>query len=92
MLALRPLVSLTPPSLPAVCTPRPSQRLEEAAPVIRPGYCGSSLPQEGGEGVDDYSKGVVFYLSRGERKVVGVLTWNLFGKMDIARKVELLAS
>ena len=39
-------------------------------------------------GVDDYSKGVVFYLSREERRVVGVLTWNLFGKMDIARKVK----
>ena len=37
--------------------------------------------------VDDYSKGVVFYLTREERKVVGVLTWNLFGKMDVARKV-----
>lgn len=37
--------------------------------------------------VDDYSKGVVFYLSQEERKVVGVLTWNLFGKMDVARKV-----
>ena len=48
-----------------------------------------SLPplQEGGVAVDDYSKGVVFYLSRDERKVVGVLTWNLFGKMDAARKV-----
>ena len=43
--------------------------------------------QEGGVAVDDYSKGVVFYLSEDERKVVGVLTWNLFGKMDIARKV-----
>jgi programmed cell death 8 (apoptosis-inducing factor) len=30
---------------------------------------------------------VVFFLSREERRVVGVLTWNLFGKMDIARKV-----
>ena len=40
--------------------------------------------------VDDYSKGVVFYLSREDRKVVGVLTWNIFGKMDIAKKVCVL--
>lgn len=37
--------------------------------------------------VDDYSKGVVFYLNKEDRRVVGVLTWNLFGKMDIARKI-----
>lgn len=37
--------------------------------------------------IDDYSKGVVFYLSKEERRIVGVLTWNLFGKMDVARKV-----
>ena len=43
--------------------------------------------QEGGKEEEDFSKGVVFYLSPEERKVVGVLTWNLFGKMDVARKV-----
>ena len=35
---------------------------------------------------DDYSKGVVFYLK--EKKVVGVLTWNCYGKMDLAREVS----
>ena len=45
-----------------------------------------SIPQEAVP-VDDYSKGVVFYLNRDERRIVGVLTWNLFGKMDVARKV-----
>ena len=40
--------------------------------------------------VDDCSKGVVFYLSREDRKVVGVLTWNIFGKMDVAKKVYVL--
>ena len=34
---------------------------------------------------DDFSKGVVFYTKGGV--VVGVLTWNIFGKMDLARKV-----
>ncbi|KAI8923629.1 hypothetical protein BC831DRAFT_403533 [Entophlyctis helioformis] len=33
-----------------------------------------------------YGRGVVFYLTP-ERKVVGVLAWNLPGKMDIARKI-----
>lgn len=34
---------------------------------------------------DNFSKGVVFYTKEGV--VVGVLTWNIFGKMDLARKV-----
>ncbi|XP_065885748.1 apoptosis-inducing factor 1, mitochondrial-like [Dysidea avara] len=34
---------------------------------------------------DNYSKGVVFYLR--EKRIVGVLTWNCFGKMDVARKL-----
>ena len=37
--------------------------------------------------VDDFSKGVVFYLNE-IGKVVGVLTWNLFGKMDLAKQVR----
>ena len=39
---------------------------------------------------DDFSKGVVFYTKGGV--VVGVLTWNIFGKMDLARKVPTLAA
>ena len=39
--------------------------------------------------MDDYSKGVVFYLNKPDGKIVGVLTWNLFGKMDLAKQVEL---
>jgi len=34
---------------------------------------------------DDFSKGVVFYTKGGV--IVGILTWNIFGKMDLARKV-----
>ena len=37
--------------------------------------------------LDDYSKGVVFYHNN-DGRIVGVLTWNLFGKMDVARKVN----
>ena len=36
---------------------------------------------------DDYSKGVVFYLEKEKGKIVGVLTWNMFGKMEVARQV-----
>ena len=39
--------------------------------------------------MDDYSKGVVFYLNDSGGKVVGVLTWNLFGKMSLAKQVQL---
>ena len=37
---------------------------------------------------DDYSKGVVFYLK--ENKVVGIVLWNIFNRIPIARKVKLL--
>ncbi|KAL2913855.1 hypothetical protein HK105_206589 [Polyrhizophydium stewartii] len=37
-------------------------------------------------GFEEFGKGVVFYLSP-EKKVLGVLTWNVFGKMDLARKI-----
>ncbi len=45
--------------------------------------------QETETSVDDYSRGVVFYLGPEDRRVVGVLTWNLFGKMDLARQVAI---
>lgn len=45
-------------------------------------------PQQSDMPSDDYSKGVVFYLQGERRRIVGVLTWNLFGKMDLARAVS----
>jgi len=42
----------------------------------------SSASVDGGE---DYGKGVIFYLQ--ENKIVGVLLWNVFNRMNIARKV-----
>ena len=44
----------------------------------------SNLPE------DDYSKGVVFYMKPENGRIVGVLTWNLFGKMDLAREVRMV--
>lgn len=35
---------------------------------------------------DDYGKGVVFYLNK-EGRVVGVLLWNLFNRINIARRI-----
>jgi len=41
---------------------------------------------EGAAASKDYGKGVVFYLNKNDR-VVGVVSWNLFGKMKRARKI-----
>lgn len=35
---------------------------------------------------DEYTKGVVFYLK--ENKVVGIVLWNVFNRIPIARKVN----
>ncbi|KAK5667314.1 hypothetical protein QVD99_005922 [Batrachochytrium dendrobatidis] len=45
---------------------------------------GKDAPTE--EETEEFGKGVVFYLSS-SKKVIGVLTWNVFGKMDLARKI-----
>ena len=37
---------------------------------------------------DDYGKGVVFYVR--DKVVVGMLLWNIFNRMSIARQVGLL--
>lgn len=37
-------------------------------------------------GEDDYGKGVIFYLNENDR-VVGILLWNVFNRISIARKV-----
>ena len=44
----------------------------------------SSAPHPPVEG-EQYGKGVVFYLR--DKKVVGLLLWNVFNRMPIARKV-----
>ena len=37
------------------------------------------------ESIEDFGKGVVFYLKND--KIVGILLWNLFNRINIARKV-----
>merc|ERR1711972_58671 len=44
----------------------------------------AELPHTPKEG-EDYGKGVIFYLR--ESTVVGVLLWNVFAKMGVARKI-----
>jgi len=53
---------------------------EEKAEKISPGV-GSPEAQEG----EDYGKGVIFYLR--DNKVVGVILWNVFNRMSIARRI-----
>lgn len=36
---------------------------------------------------EEFGKGVVFYLR--DSKVVGILLWNIFGRMAVARRVSL---
>ena len=38
---------------------------------------------------DNYGKGVIFYMHN--KKVVGLVLWNVFNKMGIARKVNYIA-
>jgi len=45
----------------------------------------SASPSTVNEKAEDYGKGVIFYLK--DNVVVGVLLWNVFNKISIARKV-----
>ncbi len=35
---------------------------------------------------EGFNKGVVFYMNK-QKKIVGVLMWNMFGKVDVARTI-----
>lgn len=56
--------------------------IDSTLPTV--GIWAKTKEQEGEEPKDDFSKGVIFYTKEGT--VVGVLTWNIFGKMELARK------
>ena len=53
--------------------PVPTEPLAPVFPVEKPG--------------EDFGKGVVFYMNK--KRVVGVVLWNIFNRMPIARKVRL---
>ncbi|XP_038603948.1 apoptosis-inducing factor 1, mitochondrial [Tachyglossus aculeatus] len=60
-----------------------SETESEASDVSVPagGSAGPQAPRPG----EDYGKGVVFYLR--DKVVVGILLWNIFNRMPIARKI-----
>lgn len=47
---------------------------------------GSSGKFEAPDDGEDYGKGVIFY-TKG-KKVIGIVLWNVFNKMPVARKVH----
>jgi len=55
-----------------------SEAVTESAPV-------ATTPEVRHDDDDKYGKGIVYYLKN--RKVVGVLTWNIFNKMNPAREI-----
>ncbi len=58
-------------------------RKSETESTTTPNVSGSSSNVD--EKAEDYGKGVIFYLKNDV--VVGVLLWNVFNKISIARKV-----
>ncbi|XP_064608308.1 apoptosis-inducing factor 1, mitochondrial-like [Liolophura sinensis] len=59
-----------------------SETEQAASPSMKPGKVGiPHVPS----GTDEFGKGVVFYLR--DKVIVGILLWNIFNKMPIARKV-----
>lgn len=54
---------------------------EDSVAPVKPSQSESVVVPEG----EDYGKGVIFYLR--EKKVVGVVLWNVFNKMSIARRI-----
>ncbi|XP_043560419.1 apoptosis-inducing factor 1, mitochondrial [Chiloscyllium plagiosum] len=63
---------------------RSESETEEVATSVNvsAGAASSAHPPQEGE---DYGKGVIFYLR--EKVIVGILLWNIFNRMPIARKV-----
>lgn len=71
--------------------------MTEARALSASGAGGEAEGGAGGEGgagaggaARRYERGVVFYVR--ERRVVGVLLWNLFNRMHVARQVRTRAA
>lgn len=54
---------------------------EDTAAQVLPAAAGDSTLKDG----EDYGKGVIFYLR--DSKIVGVVLWNVFNRMSIARRI-----
>lgn len=62
---------------------RSESETEAVAGSVKPGTAAAPpLTQQ----KDDYGKGVIFYLR--DKVVVGIVLWNVFNRMPIARKVS----
>ncbi|NXE42630.1 AIFM1 factor, partial [Ptilorrhoa leucosticta] len=63
---------------------RSESETEAEASEIQISQSSSPTPQVPQQG-EDYGKGVIFYLR--DKVVVGIVLWNIFNRMPIARKV-----
>uniref|UniRef100_A0A8C8RIB5 Apoptosis-inducing factor 1, mitochondrial n=1 Tax=Pelusios castaneus TaxID=367368 RepID=A0A8C8RIB5_9SAUR len=63
---------------------RSESETEAEAPEITISASSPSTPQVPKQG-EDYGKGVIFYLR--DKVVVGIVLWNIFNRMPIARKI-----
>uniref|UniRef100_A0ACB8FWR2 Apoptosis-inducing factor 1, mitochondrial n=2 Tax=Sphaerodactylus townsendi TaxID=933632 RepID=A0ACB8FWR2_9SAUR len=63
---------------------RSESETETEAVELKVSAASSSSPQVPQQG-EDYGKGVVFYLR--DKVVVGIVLWNIFNRMPIARKI-----
>lgn len=62
---------------------RSESETEETAASTEPSPSPAPAPEKQ---KDDYGKGVIFYLR--DKVVVGIILWNVFNRMPIARKVR----
>lgn len=62
---------------------RSESETEETAASTEPSPSPAPAPEKQ---KDDYGKGVIFYLR--DKVVVGIILWNVFNRMPIARKVQ----
>lgn len=62
---------------------RSESETEAVAAIVKPG---AAAPPPLAQQKDDYGKGVIFYLR--DKVVVGIVLWNVFNRMPIARKVS----
>ena len=59
--------------------------MKQEAPTSSSTETFTSVPSPPGE--ENYGKGIIFYLR--DNIVVGIVMWNVFNKMPIARKVDV---
>ena len=67
--------------------PEPTnEESQQAAESANQNSAAPAEPEASSQAAEDYGKGVVFYMK--DDIIVGVVTWNVFGHMSVARKVN----